>query len=247
MHKQSLITAAAAFVMAYGVHAKAGDDFTKGWTFEFTPYLWAAGIDGDVSVRGRKANINMDFSDLVKHVDIGGDFLGIARKGRFVMWTQFDYMGLDNKDLGGALPSDSRLQTTMLLFEAAAGYQFNGPFAGSKIDTMLGLRYGSFENKLSIQGAQAKQTRDLVDPMIVVLPRIPIYYDWLAFTMTLAVGGGGDSEFIYELQPQLEFQFSKNFLARVGYRQLHYKFEGKEDSDFDADLQGFIVGLGVTF
>lgn len=246
MYKQWLITAAAAFVMAYGVNAKAGNDFTQGWTFEFTPYLWAAGIDGDVTVRGHKANVNMDFSDLVKTVDIGGSFLGVAHKDRFVIWTQFDYFGLDNKDLGNALPSDSRLQTTMLLFEAAAGYQFDGPYAGSKLDAMLGLRYGSFENKLSIEGVKAKRSTELVDPMLVVRPRFPLN-DWLALSATLAVGGGGDSEFIYELQPQLDFQFTKNLVAQVGYRRLYYKFEGKGDSDFSAALQGFIIGMGVTF
>lgn len=246
MHKQWLITAVATFVMAYGINAKADDSLNKGWAFEFTPYLWAVGIDGDVTVRGQKANVDMDFNDLVDSVDIGGSFLGVARKDRFVMWTQFDYVGLDNNDLDN-VPSDSRLKTNMLLLELAGGYQFNGPFKGSTIDAMIGLRYGSFENKLIIQDAKAKRTQELVDPMLVVRPRIPIYHDWIVFSPTLAVGGGGDSEFIYELQPQLQFQLTENLAARVGYRRLHYKFEGKGDNEFDGDLQGFIVGLGVTF
>lgn len=246
MHKQWLITAVAAFVLAHGINAKAGDGFTKGWAFEVTPYLWAAGIDADVTVRGQKANVDMDFNDLVDSVDIGGSFLGVARKDRFVMWTQFDYVGLDNNDLGNAVPSNSRLKTDMLLLEAAAGYQFDGPFKGSKIDAMLGVRYGKFENTLTIQDAKAKRTTELVDPMLVVRPRLPIN-DWIAFNPTIAVGGGGDSEFIYELQPQLQFQFTENIAARVGYRRLHYEFEGKGDNEFDGDIQGFIVGLGVTF
>lgn len=246
MHKQWLIPAVAAFVMVYGINAEADDSLNTGWAFEFTPYLWAAGIDGDVTVRGRTANVDMDFNDLVDDVDIGGSFLGVVRKNRFVMWAQFDYVGLESDDLGD-VPSDAKLETNMLLLEAAGGYQFHGPFKGSTIDAMVGFRYGSFENKLTIQGAKAKRTQELVDPMLVVRPRIPLYHDWIVFSPTLAVGGGGDSEFIYELQPQLQFQFTENLAARVGYRRLHYKFEGKRDNEFDADLQGFIVGLGVKF
>jgi hypothetical protein len=33
--------------------AKAGDD----WQFAVTPYLWGAGIDGTVSVKGHQADI----------------------------------------------------------------------------------------------------------------------------------------------------------------------------------------------
>ena len=36
------------------------------WSFELTPYLWASGLHGDLSARGRTASVDSSFSDLVK-------------------------------------------------------------------------------------------------------------------------------------------------------------------------------------
>ena len=34
------------------------------WDWEFTPYLWTAGIEGDVTLGNLQGNIDADFSDI---------------------------------------------------------------------------------------------------------------------------------------------------------------------------------------
>ena len=127
------------------------------------------------------------------------------------------------------------------------GYQFEGLVEGSMIDAMVGLRYGHFENKFTINSVRTREgTIDVVDLMLVVRPNVPITH-WVTLNPILAVGGGGDSDFIFELQPELHFQFTKHFAIRIGYRRLHYEYGGEQGNAFDATIQGFIVGVSYTF
>jgi hypothetical protein len=43
---------------------------SSGWEFRLTPYAWAPSVNGDVTVRGHTADIDMSFWDLF---DSGGD------------------------------------------------------------------------------------------------------------------------------------------------------------------------------
>jgi opacity protein-like surface antigen len=239
----SAITICAA--ITFSVDAKA-DDFTEGWAFEVTPYAWLADINGDVTVNSTEARTKDSFSDLYDGVDLSGSLLGVVRKDRFLIWAQADYLGLDSDNLDAAPPNAS-LETYTTHLGTAVGYQFEGLVEGSIIDAMIGLRYGHFETKATINGVRTgEETTDVVDPMLVVRPNVPIT-DWIMLNPILGVGGGGDSDFIFDLQPQLHFQFTKHFATRVGYRRLHYKYQSDQGHAFDATIQGFIVGVGYTF
>ena len=63
-------------------------------------------------------------------------------------------------------------------------------------------------------------------------------------TPTLAIGAG-DSDLVYELFPQIQYQVNENIAARIGYRRVGYKFKGDEDEDneLNATLAGLIVGV----
>src|SRR5262245_5773017 len=41
------------------------------WSFDITPYLWAAGLNADLEVKNRKASVDPSFSDLFKELDFG--------------------------------------------------------------------------------------------------------------------------------------------------------------------------------
>src|SRR5258706_16173485 len=48
---------------ALPAHAAEEDD----WKFELTPYIWAVGLKGDVTVKGREGSVDKSFSDLIKY------------------------------------------------------------------------------------------------------------------------------------------------------------------------------------
>jgi len=54
------------------------------WSFEVTPYFWAAGIEGDATVQGQDVDIDVGFDDLFDAVDAGGGLMTVAQRGSFV-------------------------------------------------------------------------------------------------------------------------------------------------------------------
>jgi hypothetical protein len=234
----------------------------EGWKFEVTPYMWLAGLEGDVTIKGQKAEFDKSFSDLIDYVDVAGSLLGVAQYDRYLFWGQVDYfsMSTDNVDEQDQ-PQGGSVDTKMLLGEAAVGYQIDGWMEGQTFDLLIGVRTLHMETdvKVDSHGTLSKDN-DLVDPILVVRPSIPIFpskITGLRFNPTLGIGAGGDSDLVYELQPQLQYQITDNMAARVGYRRVGYKFKGDsaknekvnltEDDEMNISLAGLIVGLGVTF
>ena len=43
----------------------AAAESPSSWSFLITPYLWAIGIDGSMTVRGNEGDLDMDFSDIL--------------------------------------------------------------------------------------------------------------------------------------------------------------------------------------
>ncbi|MEI6167492.1 MAG: hypothetical protein WCS52_09880 [bacterium] len=226
----------------------------EGWKFEVTPYAWLAGMEGDVTVNGHKAEFDKSFTDLIDAVGMAGSLLGTVQYDRYLLWGQVDYfsMSTDNMD-ADSQPKGGSLDTKMLLGEVAAGYQVDGWMEGQTFDLLVGVRELHMETDLTInhKGSFSKDN-DIVDPIFLVRPSIPIFpskINGLRFNPTLGIGAGGDSDLVYELQPQFQYQITPNIAARLGYRRVGYKFKGNHNSDNEMNiaLAGVIAGIGVTF
>ena len=225
-----------------------------GWKGEITPYAWLAGLEGDVTVNGRTAEFEKDFSDIIDMVELGGSLLGVAQYDRFLVWGQVDYFSMSTSELDVEdQPAGGTVDSKLLLGELAVGYQVDGWMEGQTFDLLVGVRTLQIENELTPTGQETRtKDIDLVDPIFVVRPSIRVFpskIDGLRFNPTLAIGGGGDSELVYEMQPQFQYQVTENFAARIGYRTVGYKFEGdnNKENELDFSLSGLIVGAGFTF
>jgi len=215
------------------------------WNFEVTPYFWAAGVEGDATVQGRDVDIDAGFDDIFDAVDAGAGLMTVAEQGSFVILGQFDYVGMDTDQLDPA-PVGGSIQTDSFLGALAAGFQFEGPFEGSTIGLLGGVRYATIENDLTIKGVgKWDDTLDIVDAIVVVRPSIRLTERW-RFNPIFSVGAG-DSDLTWEVQPNVQCQFSDNMALRIGYRRLHYDIEGERGNKFDAAFQGLIVGVGLLF
>jgi hypothetical protein len=244
--KSGRTTAAAAFaallaMVFTSLPAQAAEDE---WKFEVTPYVWATGMNGDVTARNREAGFDYSFNDIVKYVDKGGGVLGGAQYDRWVFWGQVDYFQLSN-DLN--TPAGGKLTVDLTIATAAVGYQFDGWSKGQTFDVMIGEQHtrlttettfnaiGTFDNK-----------RTLNDTVLVLRPSIPLSENW-RFNPALAYGKG-DSDSTYTLWPQFQYHFTKTWEARIGYRRLHYSVENDSGSEkLNITLSGPVLGIGATF
>lgn len=213
------------------------------WKVEITPYVWFAGIDGDITGGGQTAHIDLSFSDLFDVVDMGGMALGVIQYVQWVALAQFDYVSMDTDRLEPA-PAGGRLESDFFGASLAAGYQWEAP--RTTIDVLLGARIVHLTNDLTVTGMGSfSKSNTLVDPALFLRPSMSIT-SWLRFNPTLGIGGLGSSDLIYELSPQFQFQFTEHLAARVGYRRVYYKYD-RDGVEFDGAMSGFMVGLGVMF
>ena len=59
---------AATLLLTPGASLAAGGvaGIDEEWSFQFTPYLWALAIDGDMTVGGTTADVSLSFVDIVE-------------------------------------------------------------------------------------------------------------------------------------------------------------------------------------
>jgi hypothetical protein len=216
------------------------------WKIEMTPYLWFVGIDADIKAGGKKGSVDVGFDDLGDYVDMMGGLLVIAEMDRWLIWMQGDFLALESDKEKTKFDERGKLESDWTILEAAFGYSFDNPLsARGRLDALIGFRYTDIENKFKpAAGGSFPSDNDFLDLMLVLRPSFPIT-ERLFFNPTLAIGGG-DSDLIYELQPQLEYKFTDYMVGRIGYRRMYYDIKG-DRGEFDGVLHGVIVGLGLTF
>src|SRR4029453_16752215 len=103
--RTSGLAAGAALALALGaaLPAAAQGKSEDKFTFEVTPYLWAAGINGDIAVgtvRGGGIDVDVDasFSDIFQELDMA--FMGMVegRYGRWGLLLDAVYMQLSDNE-----------------------------------------------------------------------------------------------------------------------------------------------------
>lgn len=217
-----------------------------GWKFEITPYLWMAGVEGDITAAGRTAHVSQSFSDLFDKVDAGAELLGIVQYDQVVGLVQVDWLSMSTDSVDRP-PTGGRVDSSSLMANLGAGYQFAGFLGGSTVDVLLGARIVYLDDKVTLTGVgSGEKSITIADPVLFVRPSFRIL-SWLRLNPTVSIGGGlGDSDLTYELQPTLQFQILDNLAARVGYRRVYYKYTGAV-ARFEGSMSGFLLGVGVTF
>lgn len=88
--------------LAYRGEAKSKSSDSDGWEVILTPYLWAVGLDGDMTVKGTEADVSEDFGDIL-------DDLDFAMEAHLEIWKGnwggfFDGTYVDLSAEGGSRP-----------------------------------------------------------------------------------------------------------------------------------------------
>ena len=246
-----MITLAAGLALAASNSSSRAAE-PQGWQFELTPMAWLAGIEGDGKIANRSFEFDKKFSDLIDSVDFAAGLLATAQYDRYLFWAQLDGISssTDNLDIEDQ-PKRGSIDSDLFLGEAAFGYQVDGWAEGQTFDILVGARTLNIDTDLKLNnGEQVGSDNTLVDPILVIRPSVPMFpsrIDGLSFNSTLAIGGGGDADLVYEMQPQIQYDATDALSIRLGYRRVAYKFDGENNSELDISLAGLILGAGFKF
>lgn len=271
VYRRRLLPAIAGIVLVVALPGGAAAQSTgapaDSWQFELTPYLWMAGMKGDVQSGSLpKTSLDVGFSDIFDALDFGMMGALEARKGCWGILVDAQYIKLSASGtatrtgpgpLGASLTAGADVEMKQTIFSAAATYRLtDGP---TQIDAIGGLRYmqldvdadigaslfgplgGSSSRSVSRSGSES-----WTDPYIGVRIQHPVS-DRLTLMGYVDVGGFNvGSKSTVQALGGISYDFTKTISGKLGYRYLKVDYDN-DGFLFDMTMEGAYLGLGLRF
>jgi opacity protein-like surface antigen len=257
----------AAIVAALGAtpnvaQAQAAASSGGGWTFEFTPYLWGAGMSGEVGAGALPTlDVDMSFSDILDNLDAGLMGAFEARNGRWGLLFDAIYMKLAHSatasrtgsgPIGATATASAELEITQTVYAAAVAYR--AIEGRTPLDVIGGARYAKLTVDAQIDGSFYAQTgtvaasaeKSWVDPYIGVRVQHPIAERWTLVGYADVGGFGVGSDFTWQALAGVNYEFSKSIAGKFGYRYLYVDYD-KDGFRYDMANSGLYLGAGIRF
>jgi hypothetical protein len=147
------------------------------WHFTIAAPGWIAGLDGTIGVRGVNADINIDFPEILQHLDMIFAARAEAQKGPFGIFGEVFYIGLsDNTQINGLI-NNIHEQVDLTLVDGALSWRlFNQPrwsldFAAGTHYTNVFERLELHSDSIAIQRASEQFVNDIADDLRARLDR----------------------------------------------------------------------------
>ena len=244
------------FSLVWSVSAHAESESSDKWRFQLAPYVWLAGQRGDVATLPGlpPAEIDLDFyDDILDNLNGALMLVGEARKGRYGIVMDVAYVDIEAEDpTPGPFFSTIKSRTTSWMVSAAGLYRL-AERERAFLDVIGGLRYWSVDSELSLSAGLIGRPRklsnkeDWVDPFMGLKAMTPIGESKFFVSGFLAVGGFGvGSDFMWDGNVNLGYQWTKALATTIGYRYLVVDYEAS-DFLYDVTQQGLVLGLSWRF
>lgn len=236
-------------VFATGSLAALAED----WSGQVTPYVWAAGLGGDVTPMTGAPTVSFDkgFSEVLKDLD-GAFFLsGYARRDRLVImgdlsWSSSSKSGVVPPGLpASGAPAEGKLtQRSLTLLAGWRAVQDDG----FSLDLLGGARAWSIKSSVSVAGGlvQASPGKDFVDPVLAARANIALAPRWSTILYADFGGFGVGSESTSQFLATVNYQLKEDLWLSAGYRQLNVDYRSG-GTVVDATMAGPLFGATWRF
>jgi hypothetical protein len=233
--------------------AQAGTPVENGeddWKFTVAPYLWVAGIDGDLTIDGQEFEGDGDRSGFPGEISLSG-FLGHfeARKDRwsFALSPVFIDVEMVGED---SPPLDSDLKLAGVLVDGFAAYELAPGW-----EVLGGVRYYDLdaEAHITLEGdpqPTLEADKSWLDPIVGVRYAASFDERWSCNVRADVGGFGIGSDFAWNASALVGYEVSRVTRLFLGYRALAFDFadgSGSERVEYDVRLWGPIVGVSFCF
>lgn len=230
--------------------AQSSPGTSHDWEFSIAPYLWGAGIDGDVKIgRLPSSGVEASFSELWDVLDIGGMLAFEGRKGTWGFFVDGIYLKFE-EDVPAPDPNFGTVnaELTQQWYTAAATCRVieHGKVA---LDVIGGTRFTNMDMDLSLSGGVASgrsrsRGEDWWDAIGGARVRYTPAEHWM-ITGYVDAGFGG-SDLSWQLAGGAAYVFNKTIAVGAGYRILDQDYD-KADFQYDVAIAGPFVGVRFGF
>ncbi|MFC5386631.1 hypothetical protein ACFPLB_11735 [Aquamicrobium segne] len=240
------------------------------WALQITPYMWAAGLDGNISPfrRGPTLAVEKSFSDVMDSLNFGG-FLDIwARSDRFIFSGNLMYVSTSENHGTGLLPEitipglgsipagtsvDAEFDSRQFMATLQGGYRvIDTPQL--TLDALAGARFWRISNDVtltvnlgdgSVNGSYGEKF-GWVDPVAGLRVFVPIT-EKLSLQAQGDIGGfGAGSDLTWSALATLNYVVTDHFSVSAGYKVLNVDYE-RSGHVFDTRLSGPVLGVTYRF
>nr|WP_323571745.1 hypothetical protein [Rhizobium sp. 28DA2] len=241
------------------------------WAFQATGYLWATGLNGNVSPFQRAPTLHVEksFSDVMDDLNFGG-FLNIwGRYDRFVLSGDLMYVDTTDSKAAGPLPAlqipglptlpagaaiNANVDTQEFMATLQAGYRVIDA-DGFSLDALAGARFWHISNDVAVTAshpligsvsATHRESFGWVDPVIGARAFFSLT-DKLSVHGQVDIGGfGAGSDLTWSALATVNYIFTDTLSVSAGYKVLDVDYS-HDGYVFDSRLSGPVVGLTYRF
>jgi YfaZ precursor len=226
------------------------------WSFRVSPYVWFAGVSGDVGVGPNLpvVDVDVDFSEIFEAIDWFPPpvmLAGEVRYGRFAFLSDLMFMGLDADEerTRGALSVAAKMDLDMVIWTFGGSFRVIDIDPGT-LDLLVGGRLWNVDAKASLAAGpfagQRSGSETWVDPIIGISGRVNLGSGF-ALQAEGDVGGFGlVSDIDWQVLGTIQYQVSDSVTLDAGYRYLAVDYKNGGFL-FDVALSGPIIGASIRF
>lgn len=213
------------------------------WQGSVTPYLWMAGMEGDVGVRGAVGSVDRSFTDILDDLEFALMLRGEATRDRIGLFA--DGLYLDLSDSRNTLAGKVETGVEQWLFTAGAFYRAVEEDSLT-VDVGAGGRYISTDVDIVTPANRGGGSDQWVDPILTAGIQWKVD-DVLALRLDGDIGGFGvESDLVWQLAASVNLQVSDAIAVIAGYRILDYDYE-QDQTVYDVAMEGLEFGLEMSF
>lgn len=227
------------------VPARAGEPSEP--AFALRPYLWAAGIVGDVSADSDGGTgVAAQFDGLLDHLDGGLLLASEARlDDKVALLGDFVWLSLEGDDTRPvqSTPVQGDLEVIEGQLALAYGADISG---GLHVDLLGGLRLYRLDARLVSGAVDAENSETLLDPLIGLRGKVRLADDWRLLLYADVGGFGAGTELSYQVAAIFDYALTDRIAVALGYRQLGLDVD-EEHLVFDGAIGGPLLGLEIRF
>lgn len=227
------------------------------WSFRLSPYIWFAGLKGDVGTIPPlpSAPVDISASDALSDTEASFMILLDAKKQRHGFFADLLYSDVqsDEELVPQPIGLDMKSTTKTTIFTLAYQYELYKQDQAA-VDLLAGVRYWDIDSELKFKGGlgilagrKIKNDESWFDPALGLKGRAPLGSSQFYVEGGAGVGGFGvGSDLFYELSANIGYQWSKSIGTALGYRMFDVDYED-DGYVYDVKQQGWQIGLTWAF
>jgi hypothetical protein len=234
--------------------AKQSSYIPDDWSMEIAPYVWAAGLEGDIAPfpRAPASEVDVSFKDILKHLDMAGMVFAKLRYQRFAGYADLIYTSIsaDVDTPLGVLFDDADAENDIFIGTFGGAYRAIESEHAS-LDLLVGARVWSVDVGLELHGGllpdqNFETNQNWVDP-VVGLQGTYRFDNGIFLASLLQAGGFGvASDLTWDAFGAVGYQFNDTISAIAGYRHLEVDYD-HSGFVFDVELSGPVIGMTIRF